>query len=520
MTRSGPYFAIAGVLFGALISLLSGRLTVFGLADIRGAVHAGIDEGAWISTAFTVAQMVIVLPSVFLGSVFGPRRVLLAGGAVYTIASLLLPFSENLTQLLVGQTIVGLSSGTFVPLTIGVILREVKWPLIPFGIAAYAMNTELSLNISASLEGWFTDHWSWRWIFWDTTCLAPAMMLCLWLGLERDAVNAHLLRNTSWSGILLGSSGFALLYAALDQGNRLDWFNSGLITGLVLGGLLLVSAFILHEALAEHPTVNFRFLLRGNLPCLVLLVVLFRFVILSTSYIIPQYTTIVHGFRGLDTGHILLWIGVPQLALAPLAATTLLRIDARVPMTLGFALIGLACWMATDLTGDWASGDFLVSQILQAIGQSFAFTALIYFNILNLNLKQVLSFGAAFQTARLFGGELGNGFIQTFIRVREQVHSNLTGLHVQAGSYLTDLRIQELGQTVLPRSGGGSEVSARALALLNHAVQIQADVLSYIDGFMLVAWTAVFALVIMLLLRTPPPSPFGPPAADTAPHLF
>ena len=53
-------------------------------------------------------------------------------------------------------------------------------------------------------------------------------------------------------------SGFALLYAGLDQGNRLDWFNSGVVTGLLLGGGLLIAAFVVGEAFAEYPLIDLR----------------------------------------------------------------------------------------------------------------------------------------------------------------------------------------------------------------------------------------------------------------------
>ena len=52
-----PVIGIAAVLLGAVISTLYSRITNYGLADLRGAVHAGFDEGAWITTASTVGQM-------------------------------------------------------------------------------------------------------------------------------------------------------------------------------------------------------------------------------------------------------------------------------------------------------------------------------------------------------------------------------------------------------------------------------------------------------------------------------
>jgi MFS transporter, DHA2 family, multidrug resistance protein len=68
-----PLIGVFAVLVGALISTLDSRITTFGLADVRGAVHAGFDEGAWITTAFTVGQMVMGPISAWLGGVFGPR---------------------------------------------------------------------------------------------------------------------------------------------------------------------------------------------------------------------------------------------------------------------------------------------------------------------------------------------------------------------------------------------------------------------------------------------------------------
>src|ERR1700760_1816972 len=65
-----PLIGTAAVLIGSIISTLNGRLTTFGLADVEGAIHAGFDEGAWITTAFTVGQMMIALVSSWLGMVF------------------------------------------------------------------------------------------------------------------------------------------------------------------------------------------------------------------------------------------------------------------------------------------------------------------------------------------------------------------------------------------------------------------------------------------------------------------
>ena len=167
-----PWLGLVAVLTGTFISTLNGRLSTFGLADIRGAMHAGFDEGAWITTAQTVAQMLIAPVAIWVGAIYGPRRALLAAALAFAVISAITPLSPNLPTLLVLQFCGGLASGFFVPLTLSFILRSLPPKYWAYGIALYALNLELSLNISASLEGWYVDHHSWRWIFWQNVPLA------------------------------------------------------------------------------------------------------------------------------------------------------------------------------------------------------------------------------------------------------------------------------------------------------------------------------------------------------------
>jgi DHA2 family multidrug resistance protein len=512
-----PYVGTLAVLLGSVISTLDNRITSFGLADVRGAVHAGFDEGAWISTAYTVGQMLVGPVSSWLGAVFGVRRVLLISAAVFAVSNGLLPFSPDLKSVLFFQSVSGIASGTFIPLTIGFVVLSLPPRLVVYGVAAYALNLELSLNVAASIEGWFCDNWSWKWIFWDTALLALPMLLCIFIGVPHRPLDRELLKRADWAGIVYATIGFSLLYAALDQGNRLDWLHSGLICGLLLGGGLLLVAFVVHELRTRHPWIDLCYASRGNIPFLFLLVTFFRFAILSTSFVIPQFLTTVQGYRAIEVGGVLVWIALPQFVLAPLVARTLLHVEVRLPLALGFALVACACFMAGQLTQDWVGVDFLPSQVVQAIGQSLGLTSLVWFFLKHLEPSEVFTFGAVLQTGRLFGAELGSAFVQTFTRVREQVYSNLVGLHVVAGAPDTDQRLQDYAHVVAGRSVGPPEAAARATALLAHSVQIQASVLAYIDAFMVIGYGVMVVLVMMLFLRAPPAdrgavAPAGQPA--------
>src|SRR5271170_5650418 len=427
-----PWLGLVAVLMGTFISTLNGRLSTFGLADIRGAVGAGFDEGAWITTAQTAAQMLILVPAVWMGATFGPRRVLIGASIAFALISLLTPFSPNLPTLLTMQFLGGLATGFFIPLTLSFILLNVPPRYWAFGIAIYALNLELSLNISASLEGYYVEHHSWRWIFWQNVPLALLMSLCLRQGIAIKPITVRPPRDLF--GLVAGGAGLALIYAALDQGNRLDWLNSGLVWGLLGSGALVLVAFFVHEARTARPLLNLKVVFGAPMPSQFILIAFIRLTILATSYLIPLYLGSVRGYRDLEVGDTLIWIAVPQLIICPLAALMLRRSDARLVASIGFVFISVACLMvAYNLTPLWGSAQFLPSALLQAVGQSFALSGVVFFGILHLRVRDALTFGAVLQIARLMGGEVGSAFVTTLSRVREQVASNLIGLHVHRG---------------------------------------------------------------------------------------
>jgi DHA2 family multidrug resistance protein len=366
------------------------------------------------------------------------------------------------------------------------------------------MNFELSMNVAASLEGWYIENWSWKWIFWQNALLGAAMLACVIRGTPREPIDWAIFRRADWPGTIYASVGLSLLYAGLDQGNRLDWTNSGLIVGLLLGGSVLLLLFLVHQLTTDRPALNLAFLARGNIPLLVVLFTALRTVMLATSYVIPQYLVTIQGFRALQIGQVLIWIALPQFLLAPFIAVLLQRVDPRYPLALGLALIGVACWMGTYLTAYWTTPEFLPAQIVQAVGQSFAMTSLVVFNIRNSSPAEALSFGAMFQATRLLGGEIGYAAMQEWIRVREAFHASVIGGGVPSGAPATVAQLQEYAAAVAGGSNGAAEASSRAAALLARTVQQQAYVLAFVDGFVLIGAVVIACLSLLLLLRPAP----------------
>src|SRR6202012_5549089 len=134
-------------------------------------------------------QMFIAPLAVWAGAVFGTRRVLLAACVVFAVASAAIPFSQTLGEILAPHVLGGLGSGCLVPLTIAFVVLSLPPRYWAAGIAAYALNLETSLNISASVEGLYVDHDRWAWIFWQYVPITAVMAVCVYFGVPSQPVD-------------------------------------------------------------------------------------------------------------------------------------------------------------------------------------------------------------------------------------------------------------------------------------------------------------------------------------------
>ena len=216
----------------------------------------------------------------------------------------------------------------------------------------------------------------------------------------------------------------------------------------------------------------------------------------------------------------MLWLVVPLILAGLISVQLLRRIDNRLVLGSGFAVMAAACLLNAGLTSAWASDNFFVPQIVMGCGFALSFTGLVALLVENVidvgglsNPFNVLTYSAFVHTVRLFGGESGSAIMQRLVAVREKFHSNMIGLHVGSGNWLTDERLKMLTGGLLPNSSGSEAAQGRALQLLGGQMKVQAYTLAYADGFVVIAFVAAIAIVLTASMR-PIKSYFGTPAVD------
>jgi MFS transporter, DHA2 family, multidrug resistance protein len=514
-----PLFAVGAVLLGSFLANFDTRLTSVGLPDLRGAFSLGFDEGAWLSTAAIGSQIFIAPAVAWLATVFGLRRILGIPSLLFALVSLVIPFTRDYTLLIALSIVHGLLLGMFVPATLMIVFRNlpIRWWLP--AIAIYSIRVGFALDTGSSMAGFYVDHLGWQWLYWQGVVLAPLMGLMVYLGTPPEPVNREVLRDADWGGILLLGTGISMIYAGLDQGNRLDWLESGTVAALLIGGGLLLAIFLINEALVRQPWAHVSVLFSRNVGLALLVIVLYTLTSLSNSSLVPNFLGTVVGLRPEQTGELLVVYGaLPMLVMVPLSIFLLRHFDPRGVLIVGLSAFAIANLLGTQLTHDWARDDFVAIVVLQSIGQAFTLMPVIIIAVANSDFTRATAFAAYIQIARLGGAEIGVALMGTWLRVREQIHSNYLGQHVENGGADVAKIISQMSGSFTGH--GAATATARAIGSLSALVQREANVLAYIDGFWLTFWLAMVALGFVALMTRAPPGPFTPAPFGAAQALI
>src|ERR1700716_1264084 len=167
--------------------------------------------------------------------------------------------------------------------------------------------------------------------------------------------------------------------------------------------------------------------------------------------------------------------------MVPVSFFLLRHFAPRGVLVVGLSAFAAANLLGTQLTHDWALGDFIPIVLLQSIGQAFTLLPIIILALSNADFSRATAFAAYIQIMRLGGAEIGVALMGTWLRVREQIHSNYLGLHIENGSFDVTRLLKQLGDYFA--SHGTGAAPARALGTLSARIQREANVLAYIDGF-------------------------------------
>ena len=503
-TTMRTWLAVIGATLGAFMAVLNIQIVNASLADIQGAIGAGIDDGGWISTAYLIAEIVVIPLTGWLARVFSVRAYLLANAILFLVFSVACAFAANLSQMIALRAVQGFTGGVLIPMAFTLIITLLPKAKQPVGLALFALSATFAPAIGPTIGGYLTENWGWQYIFYVNLVPGALMVGMLAISLDRAPMQLALLAKGDWFGIATMATGLAALQTVLEEGNKDDWFASPFILRLSVLAAVSLGLFLWIELTTPQPLLNLRLLARRNFGFGILANFLLGIALYGSVFILPVYLARIQGYNAEQIGMVLAWTGLPQLILIPLVPRLMRRFDVRLVIGFGFALFATSNFMNIHMTGDYAADQLLWPNIVRAIGQALVFTPLSAIASAGIERENAGSASALFNMMRNLGGAVGIAALQTFLTKREQFHSNVITRSVPAFAQATQERLAQLTNYFLTHGVTDHALAAhKAVIAIGLRIRQQANIMAFSDTFFLLGVALLVALAATLLLKNP-----------------
>jgi DHA2 family multidrug resistance protein len=492
---------MAGLL-GAFMAVLNIQITNASLLDIEGGIGTGVDNGAWISTAYLIGEIIVIPLTDYLSRVFSFRRFLLTNAVLFLVFSVACAFAANLEQMIALRAMQGFTGGVLIPMAFTLILTQLPLAKRPVGMALFAITATFAPAIGPTIGGYLTENYGWQTIFFINLVPGSVMVAVLFATLERQPMNLRLLAQGDWFGIGAMAIGLGALQTVLEEGNKDDWFGSPFIVRLAVVAVVALSLFVWIELTAENPAVNLRLLKRRNFGLGSLAATLLGFGLYGSVYLLPQYLGQTQGYNAEQIGTVLAWTGLPQLALIPFVPMLMGRFDVRLIVVLGLAVFGGSFLLNLHMDANYAGDQFWIPNMIRAAGQALVMGPMTAIAMIGIARAESAAASGIFNMLRNLGGAFGTALLSTIVTKREQFHSNIIGSAVNLYSETVRERIAMM--TAYFQARGVSDPAAaqsQAIVALGQTIRRQALIMGFSDSFAVLGVMLLLAALLIVFTR-------------------
>src|SRR5437016_802055 len=199
---------LAATILGSSMAFIDGTVVNVALPALQSALHATLAEVQWVVESYALFLAALLLIGGSLGDRYGRRKIFATGVALFSVASAWCGLAPNIRQLIVARGLQGIGGALLVPGSLALISANFSQRERGRAIGTWSGFTSITAAIGPVLGGWFTQHGSWRWVFFINLPLGLAvLLLALWKVPESRAPDSQN-RQFDLPGGLLAALGF------------------------------------------------------------------------------------------------------------------------------------------------------------------------------------------------------------------------------------------------------------------------------------------------------------------------
>jgi MFS transporter, DHA2 family, multidrug resistance protein len=367
-------------------------------------------------------------------------------------------------------------------------------------MALFGLGVMVGPTIGPTLGGWLTDNYGWPWIFYVN--LPVGVLAATMIGAYvHDPAYQKRPPSIDYAGIALLAVSVGALQYLLEHGEREDWFDSRVMIGLAITGVVTGIALVWREMTTDHPVIDFRVLRHRQMWVGTILGIVLGVGLYASVFTLPIFLESNLRMTAQQAGIVLLPGALATAVSMAIVGRLTSRTDARLLISIGCAMFAVSMWQLARMTGESGAGDFFWPLILRGLGLGLMFVPLTTLTLTNLAPRELPQATGLYNFFRQLGGSLGIAAIATLLTRYTAQNRAILAEHLSTVDASTLARVGALTRGLVARGMDPWTARARAYQLMDRQLLGQASVIAYSHIYYLAAIVILAIVPLLALVR-------------------
>jgi len=499
--KINPWIMIIPVMLAVFIYVLDGTIGNVALPHMAGSFSATRDESMWILTSYLIAAGIVIPAVDFFSKLCGRKNFFIISILMFTIASMLCGMAKNIEFMIFARILQGFGGGGILPISQAIIIESFTKEQRGAAMSVFGMGVILAPIIGPVLGGWITDNWTWPWIFYINVpfgCIAALLSKKL----IEDPPYAKRQHNVKidGKGFFYLTIWLVTLQTVLDKGNNADWFNATWIcwtfgVSVVACILFFHSQFTNKESLVDLSVFKDRNFSAGTIIQVVIQAVLY-----ASLAILPQFLQSMMGYTAFLSGATMMPRGFGSMLSMLITGTLSNKIDNRLFVMLGLALIGGSSLVFGSLNLQISNMNIAIPNFFMGMGMGLSMVPIMNLSVDTLKNEQMTNATGIQNLLKNIGSAVGTSLVATMLTRFAQVHQYML---VGKMSELKPAFIERVQTTAGALTAYTEQSVAQYMAQYSYYGQLvkQSTLWAFIDSFRIFGVLCLAVIPLLLLMK-------------------
>ncbi len=501
---SYKWWVLVNIMISTFMVVLDSTIVNTALPKIMASFGISVDVAQWILTAYMLAFAVMLPTSGWIADRFGYKRPYAVGLAAFTLFSFLCGISWNEKSLIVMRIGQGMGGGFLQPIGMAIIMREFPPEKRGLAMGFWSIAAAASVSLGPMFGGYIADNFDWHLIF---NINVPVGIICFfatWV-IQRE-YKTQQARSFDITGFLSLSVFLGFLLFALASGNA-QWNTGGWTSDTMMLCFALAAVgfvvFMVTELNVKNPLVRLGLLAKYNFGLTNVVMFIFGVGMFGSVFLIPVYLQNILGYTALQSGLVLLPIGIIQAATGPIAGYFSDKVNAKIPMITGIALFTLSFYLNSMLSVFSEHAQIMLPMYLRGIAMGLLFSPLSALALTEISRTEMAQASGLLNVIRQVGGSFGVAILQTLLTQRIVFHTAAAGTALDRSSPVFRRSLQMLQAHAIHDAGSTIQNAAAqsSMVILSHFSQ-QMFVWGINDCFLFSAACTAACVIPIIILKT------------------